>query len=491
MQQWPIIPAISGVEDASNARVMLWNGVTPVQAPLSGIPFQPVDADLTAIAGLSKTDGNIIVGNGTTWVAESGNTARTSLGLGTGNTPQFTGLSIGASFSLAPIHVGNQNVENSTDSQVLVSRSITGTGTNPHSFSDSSDLNRAGTVSFNSYDARVTISGANNYGHYVSFQSAPVFNSSGTTTHYYGLFSSLVVNSGTVTNSFGVYIDEGSGAGTIGSQYGLYVEELTKGTTRDYAVWTDGATPSHFGGTVELDRIIYSGSSANILADTSDGSDTKSISVWGGGAVAASRGGGGIFYGNDHATRAGDVRILAGDAAGARIDLEGDVLVTGTVNLSSAGSGQLQFPATQNPSTNANTLDDYEEGTWTPALLLNGSATGITYGANGQVGRYIKIGQLVYITGAIVLTSKGASVGAAIISGLPFTEISSANIFPAVTISFYSGMATIGNPMGQVNNNNTTISLYSGSTTGTASMTDANFTNTTALYFSAVYQASA
>lgn len=47
---------------------------------------------LEAIAGLAKTDGNIIVGNGTTWVAESGATARTSLGLGTGDTPDFTGL---------------------------------------------------------------------------------------------------------------------------------------------------------------------------------------------------------------------------------------------------------------------------------------------------------------------------------------------------------------------------------------------------------------
>lgn len=42
---------------------------------------QAYDADLTAIGGLAKTDGNIPVGNGTTWVAESGTTARTSLGV--------------------------------------------------------------------------------------------------------------------------------------------------------------------------------------------------------------------------------------------------------------------------------------------------------------------------------------------------------------------------------------------------------------------------
>ena len=48
-----------------------------------GTDVQAYDAELTAIAGLAVTDGNIIVGNGTTWVAESGATARTSLGLGT------------------------------------------------------------------------------------------------------------------------------------------------------------------------------------------------------------------------------------------------------------------------------------------------------------------------------------------------------------------------------------------------------------------------
>ena len=47
----------------------------------SGGAYQPLDADLTAIAALAVTDGNFIVGNGSTWVAESGATARTSLGI--------------------------------------------------------------------------------------------------------------------------------------------------------------------------------------------------------------------------------------------------------------------------------------------------------------------------------------------------------------------------------------------------------------------------
>lgn len=47
------------------------------------------------LEGLAVTDGNFVVGDGTTFVAESGATARTSLGVGTGDTPQFTGVEIG------------------------------------------------------------------------------------------------------------------------------------------------------------------------------------------------------------------------------------------------------------------------------------------------------------------------------------------------------------------------------------------------------------
>jgi hypothetical protein len=64
--------------------------------------------------------------------------------------------------------------------------------------------------------------------------------------------------------------------------------------------------------------------------------------------------------------------------------------VTGLVDISAATSGQIKFPATQNASANANTLDDYEEGTWTPNV--GGTST-----YNSQLGKYTKIGNLVTI----------------------------------------------------------------------------------------------
>ena len=62
--------------------------------------FQAASATLAAIAALAVTDGNIIVGNGTTWVAESGATARTSLGLGTGDNVTFAQVDIAATGDL-------------------------------------------------------------------------------------------------------------------------------------------------------------------------------------------------------------------------------------------------------------------------------------------------------------------------------------------------------------------------------------------------------
>jgi len=53
-----------------------------------GSDVQAYDADLSAIGALAKTDSNVIVGNGSTWVAESGDTVRTSLGVAIGSDVQ-------------------------------------------------------------------------------------------------------------------------------------------------------------------------------------------------------------------------------------------------------------------------------------------------------------------------------------------------------------------------------------------------------------------
>lgn len=65
----------------------------------------------------------------------------------------------------------------------------------------------------------------------------------------------------------------------------------------------------------------------------------------------------------------------------------GALSFTSTFDLT---SGQIKFPSTQVPSSNPNTLDDYEEGVWTPSI--GGTATYTT-----RTGTYIKIGRHVHI----------------------------------------------------------------------------------------------
>ena len=67
----------------------------------------------------------------------------------------------------------------------------------------------------------------------------------------------------------------------------------------------------------------------------------------------------------------------------------------------------------------ANTLDDYEEGSWTP----NYSRPNMTIGNAGQVGRYTKVGRVVHIVGKLYTTSESGSPtgGPITVTGLPFT----------------------------------------------------------------------
>jgi hypothetical protein len=86
----------------------------------------------------------------------------------------------------------------------------------------------------------------------------------------------------------------------------------------------------------------------------------------------------------------------------------------GTTNLT---GGQIAFPATQNPSSNANTLDDYEEGTFTPTVVGTTSAGAGGYDFNE--GYYTRIGNVVTYQLSVAWTSHSGT-GNMVITGLPF-----------------------------------------------------------------------
>ena len=77
----------------------------------------------------------------------------------------------------------------------------------------------------------------------------------------------------------------------------------------------------------------------------------------------------------------------------------------------------------------ANTLDDYEEGTWTMAVVGASGSAG-AWAMSGRVARYTKIGRVVHFSATGYLTNLGSYTGSSAIqiTGLPFVSNSSINV---------------------------------------------------------------
>jgi trimeric autotransporter adhesin len=115
----------------------------------------------------------------------------------------------------------------------------------------------------------------------------------------------------------------------------------------------------------------------------------------------------------------------------------GATVGVGGTTPSASGAG-ITFPATQSASTDVNTLDDYEEGTWTPNIAPNsGAITSYT-----SSGAYTKIGRLVTLNFTFTITNAGTGIGYIILSNLPFTTTANtaAGIAREVAVVGYSGV---------------------------------------------------
>jgi hypothetical protein len=104
--------------------------------------------------------------------------------------------------------------------------------------------------------------------------------------------------------------------------------------------------------------------------------------------------------------------------------------------------GQIKFPATQNASADANTLDDYEEGTWTPTVSGTGVAGAATY--TNQVGRYIKIGRLVFVYAYINITAH-TGTGSLVGGGLPFASANVTAGYSTFSVGYSNNLTTPAN----------------------------------------------
>jgi len=193
------------------------------------------------------------------------------------------------------------------------------------------------------------------------------------------------------------------------------------------------------------------------------------------------------------------IDVINEATAGVGVTADGVLNKDGGIDISGALalSGQIVFPATQNASAGANTLDDYEEGTFTPTL-------GVTSGTDGtqtysvQVGFYVKIGSLVWFTARIDLSAKDAAMsGNAAVKGLPFASLNTSNYLLACSVTRFSliDIDTAGGylfPAASIGSNSTNVALFElGDNVAAANLTNADFGNTSLVTVSGCYRANA
>lgn len=159
---------------------------------------------------------------------------------------------------------------------------------------------------------------------------------------------------------------------------------------------------------------------------------------------------------------------------------------TGTERFGIKNDGSLsvglKFPASQVTSADANTLDDYEEGTWTPALA---AATGtVTTTASGK---YTKIGRMVTVSCYVEVTAVSSPSGALTVTGLPFACASGDSSGSAIAIWFDNLTGSATSLQGFVTAGGSTISIQTNDGAGQTGDAADNMQNTTLLRISTTY----
>ena len=204
---------------------------------------------------------------------------------------------------------------------------------------------------------------------------------------------------------------------------------LAGGTlTGDLDISDTGAGALTVGGTTNAYSAPVLFTVSDIGLDVTDG--TKHLASWASHA-GSSHAGSAIGTRSNH-----DLALITNDTKRVVINTAGVVSIPQGIEL---GSGI--------DATAANTLDDYEEGTWTPNLNINNNTTGIAY--SERTGLYTKIGRMVYCSCRITLSDKGSLSGDLSVQGLPFSLANLGGCYGVAAMGF--GTNFYGSTFGQHN----------------------------------------
>lgn len=162
-----------------------------------------------------------------------------------------------------------------------------------------------------------------------------------------------------------------------------------------------------------------------------------------------------IFFGSVSSPSEGNIkystfdnsmRIWTNGAEAVRIEGDGDLNVRIGNVIMASGKG-IDFSATSGTGT-SELFDDYEEGTFTPTLITDGTQfTSVTYDTLVTAGRYTKIGNVVHVQGSLRTdaVTVGSASGSVCVGNLPFTvtanTVGTQNGISAISIGAASAWA--------------------------------------------------
>jgi len=232
------------------------------------------------------------------------------------------------------------------------------------------------------------------------------------------------------------------------TQSGVYFSDGTSGA-QQYAGYLDynHSSEDFFIGAGAQTRVTIDGSNGDLIlaANATGAALIKGVS-----GDQTDRNTGGYpqytFVGNEGTgIRRASANVLAFDTAGAEA-------------MRILSSGGITF---NGDTASANALDDYEEGTWTPALIA-GTTNPTGGGAQNPVGAYTKIGNRIFVTFYVGRSYTNSPSGLIYISGLPYTILNSSQNSAFFNVSTYNiNFGSSGVPFGIPQLNDQTVAFYS------------------------------
>ena len=309
----------------------------------------------------------------------------------------------------------------------------------------------------------------------------------------YGALTAAHYTSSTYTQGFGLITGVGASSDN-NVQIGGGVDELLAATNIRF--WTAANTTTG-SGTQRV--IINSAGNVGIGTDTPDSSMGTGLHIAtasGNSLILQKSTGAAMQFRSDASTIRATITGING-ADGVYIAYGASQTQTALFNAYGMGLGSaspssgigIAFPATQSQSSNANTLDDYEEGSWTPNLAFNGNTAGITY--IYRTGTYVKIGRQVTVWATVYLSSKGSNTGDATFISLPYQPDQTFYNEQHGCVGELNGVTFSGYLESRVGGTATVNIFQQVSGTGFSSLTNTSFTDSASMAFTVTYTTNA